>query len=162
MSALLEIAGPWVGLVLIAGAGVAAMSTLGARSLVGMGLALSAMAAMGAAALGVYGGDGVIALAAFGVGLAPLLLMSGLLLSTRVAKTRAGGTMLMLIAAAGGAVMVAIAAPELARAPATPSDGEPIGLWIAALVFVTAITCAGLLGYGERGVLGRRPSELDQ
>jgi hypothetical protein len=157
----LTLAAPWMALVLIAAAAVAAMSALGARSLVGMCLAVAAMAALSAAALATRGGDGALALAAFGVGFAPMLLMAGLLLSTRAVKSRRSETWLGLVAACAAAGLIAVAAPELEQAPAPVAEGGAVGLWLAALVFVSAVACAGLLGYGERGVLGRRAPELE-
>ncbi len=154
MNTLVPHAMPWLALVLIVAAAVAALGALSARSLVAMCIRLAAAGALGAATLLALGyGTGALSLALFGAGLAPVLLMAGVLVSTQASK-RAKTPWFSAIAAAGVVGAIGWAATELNALPALPrSDGSSSALWVALIVFVTAAACAALLGYGERGIL---------
>jgi hypothetical protein len=129
-----------------------------------MCVSVAAMCAVGAAATLAFGyGVAGVALALFGAALAPVLLLAGVLLSARAAKPQARGAPWLTLAcgaAAAGAILWP--APELAAAarPLSAIAGSHT-LWLAVLVFVAAAACAGLLGYGERGVLERRAGDRD-
>jgi peptidoglycan/LPS O-acetylase OafA/YrhL len=147
---------------LIFGAVVAALGALAARSMIAMCVRVGATAALAAAAavaLG-YGATG-LTLVLFGAGLAPVMLMGGVLLSAQAAKKRRRSW----IGLAAGALVVgaiAWASPELlARLPAHLTPVQLPGLWLAVLVFVAAATCAALLGYGERGILEQRRDRFE-
>jgi hypothetical protein len=151
-------AGPWLAAVLVFVAIAAAIAVVNARSLFVMSLAIAATSAVAAATvLALRGGDAALALATFGVGLAPVILLAGVLLSARVTKTPARGV--ALLSAIGIACAVAVIlfiARDLPHARAqTFASGDAPGLWLGALLFVVSIGCAALLGYGERGVLER-------
>lgn len=150
-----------LGLVLIVVAGVAAFGAFASRSLFAMCAGLAGAGALGASALLAFGdGDGGLALALAGAGVLPVLLLGGLLLSARASKARALPVISLGIAAVT-VVAVAWVAPELQRVPARSGDeaSAPV-LWLAALVFVAVCAAAGLLGYGERGVLDHERDRL--
>jgi hypothetical protein len=163
-SDLVELAAPWLAVALVAGVAVIAAAMLSARTMFVMCVALAAMAALGAAALAALdAGEAAIALAAFGVGIAPVLMLSGVLLSARAAKRAKGGLPVISAIAIGAGVMMAVlVAPELGAAPQSLAPMAPGGVWLAVLVFVAAAGCAALLGYSERGVLERRGGEPDR
>jgi hypothetical protein len=158
---LVGLTAPWLSVALVAGVAAIAAAMLAARTMFVMCVALAAMAALGAAALAAMdAGEAGLALAAFGVGLSPVLLLSGVLLSARAAKRSSRGLPLVSVLAIGAGLMMAVLiAPDLAVAPQTVAPMAPGGFWLAGLVFVAAAACAALLGYGERGVLERREPE---
>jgi hypothetical protein len=158
---LVNLVAPWLSLALVAGVAAIAVAMLAARTMFVMCVALAAMAALGAAALAAMdAGEAGLALAAFGVGVAPVLMLSGVLLSARAAKRSARGLPLISVLAIGvGLLMAVLIAPDLGAAPRTIQPMAPGALWLVGLVFVTAGACAALLGYGERGVLERREPE---
>jgi hypothetical protein len=148
----------WLALVLALGATVVAAAMLRARSLLVMAVCLAAIAALvSGAVILLGGGDGALAIVVVGVGLAPFLILAGLLLSARTAKTPPRGALWLsafaIVAGLAGALSLG---PELAVSPAPLGGGEIAGVWLAVLVFAAGAGCAGLLGYGERGVLERR------
>jgi hypothetical protein len=147
----------WLAVALAMGAAVLAFAMLRSRSLFITAAAVAAMSALAASALLLLGGgDGVISLVAFGVGLAPVLLLGAGLLSARTAKSGRGGFIVhgaALVAAIAAAVLVA---PELGAGATSTAPAAPAPLWLGALIFVTAAACVAVLGYGERGVLERR------
>ncbi|MFT3726292.1 MAG: hypothetical protein QM759_00495 [Terricaulis sp.] len=103
-------------------------------------------------------GAAALAVALAGVGVVPVLMLGGVLLSGRSIRGggQTGAPRLTVIAA----VLVA-AALLWATQDATPLRAQAeaplgIGAWLAALLFATGLTCAGALGYGERGALMRR------
>jgi hypothetical protein len=150
-----------LGLALIVVAGVAGFGALASRSLFAMCAGLAGAAALGASALLAFGdGDGGLALALAGAGVLPVFALGGLLLSARASKARALPVVSLAIATAT-VVAIAWVAPELQRVPARDVAGSaaPV-LWLAALVFVAVCGCAGLLGYGERGVLDHERDRL--
>jgi hypothetical protein len=151
--------GPWLaaGLVFIAIA--LAIAVVNARSLFVMSVGIAAVSAVSAAAvLALRGGDGALALGTFGVGLAPIILLAGVLLSARVTKAPARGVAVLSAIGVAGAVAVALyVAQDLPHArPQAIASGDAPSVWLAALLFVVAIGCAAMLGYGERGVLERQ------
>lgn len=145
--------------VLIACAGAAALFALSTRALFAAVAACASMSALAAVAcLLAGGGDAALALAAFGVGLAPVVLIGCVLLTARAAKPGRGRALWF----GGGVAIAALAltaffAPEFAEPArmARPDIGAP-GLWLAGLVFVAIVGGVGLLGYGPRGILGQR------
>lgn len=152
----------WLATVLALGAGVVALAALRARSLFVLAACVAGASSLAAGALVLLGaGDGAVALAAFGVGVAPVVLMGGVLLSARTAKTTRSAPWIGMIAVAAGIGAAALLAPELGRASAGPVQIGPVGLWIGMLVFVAAAAVVGLLGYGERGALGRLDNGRD-
>lgn len=156
-------AGPWLAAVLVFVAIATAIAVVNARSLFVMSVSIAATTAVAAAAvLALRGGDGALALAAFGVGLAPIILLAGVLLSARVTKAPARGVALLsAIGVAGAVTVVLYVAQDLPNARTQPIEsGDAPSLWLGALMFVVAIGCAGVLGYGERGVLDQPRREL--
>lgn len=156
-------AGPWLAAVFVLVAIAAAIAVVNARSLFVMSVAIAATSAVAAAAvLALRGGDGALALAAVGVGLAPVVLLAGVLLSARVTKAPARGVAVLSAFGVAGAVAVALyVAQDLPHArPQAIASGDAASVWLAALVFVVAIGCAAILGYGERGVLERQRRDL--
>lgn len=157
MSALTAQAAPWVAAGAALLAVLAAASVLGARSLFTASVGIAALCACAASAMLALGqGEGALALALLGAGVAPVLLLGGMLLSNRSVQPRAcGRPWLSIIAAAAAAAAMLWTAPAIdgAQAIAAPRGGVPLAL--VALVFVAVAGCAALLGYGERGVLGR-------
>lgn len=147
----------WLAVALAMGAAVLAFAMLRSRSLFITAAAVAAMSALAASALlFLGGGDGVISLVAFGVGVAPVLLMGAVLLTARTAKSGRGGVIVhgaALVAAIAAAVLVA---PELGAGATSTAPAAPTPLWLGGLVFVAAAACVAVLGYGERGVLERR------
>lgn len=132
-------------------------AALTARSLFVMCMYLAAAGALGAAAvLAIGAGDAALAVALFAAVWAPLLLLAGMLLSARAAKSvRRGLPWASLAAGAMAAGVVLVAAPELGQAPVSVAYAGGLGAWLAPLLFVAAAVCVGLLGYGERGALQR-------
>lgn len=152
---------PWLALALMAVAIGSAIGALAARSLfVTCMHVLTVGVSVAAATLLLRGGDGGLALALFATAWAPVLLMAAMLLSARATKAaRARLPWLSIL----GAVVVAgaiwwplmelsTAAPVL---PVHALDG--LSFWLAPVLLVAAAGCVGVLGYGERGALTRRP-----
>jgi hypothetical protein len=153
---------PWFAVVLIALCAVLAMGVLTARSLFAMGMRLAALSALATGALLALGyGEGALTIALVGGGLAPTLLMGGVLLSARAAKPRKRRPWLSLVAVAACVVVMLWVAPDLALAPRAIADAGSSVLWLGVLAFVAASACAALLGYGERGVLEHARADLD-
>lgn len=157
MSAVAATVGPWLAVMLTASAVVLAISVLSARSLFVMSISFGATAALGAGALlALGGGDGALNLVLAGAGLAPIILLAGVLLSARAAKAQHRGVLWLSLAAVALAIAaVASIAPELMNARAALRQfAEPTsGVWLAALMFVATIGAVALLGYDERGAL---------
>lgn len=153
---IVSVSASWLGLVLILAASAAAFGALASRSMFAMSIGLSVSCMLASAALLALGnGDGALALALFGVTIAPVLLLGGVLLSAQTSKRRGRPWASVGLGALIVSAVVWVAAQELGAAP-SPAGETPISpLWIAALVFVAAAACVGLLGYGERGALGR-------
>jgi hypothetical protein len=156
MSAALGDMAAWLAVVLTFGVAVLALAMLRARSLFITAAAVAAMSALAAGAvLLLGGGDGVVALAAFGVGVAPLVLMGAALLSSRTAKGGRGGLIahgIGVAAAVAGAVLIA---PEWTERAPSDAAQAPTPLWLSVLIFVAATACVVVLAFGERGALDR-------
>jgi len=162
MSVAVTDAAAWLAVILALGAGVLAVAMLRSRSLFVTAAALAAMTALAAGVLVLLGGgDGAVALAAFGVGVAPLLLLGGVLLSARTAKGGRGGWIVHGVAIGAAVAAAAMIAPEWSPRLSVEAAQAPAGLWLGVLVFVAACVCVALLGYGERGVLQRRQRRPD-
>jgi hypothetical protein len=147
----------WLAVVSAVGVGVLALAMLRARSLFVTAAAVAAMSALAVCAvLLLHGGDGAVALAAFGVGIAPVLLMGVVLLSTRAAKGARGGAVVYGAALFAAVAAAAVIAPEWRGSAISTPSSTPVPLWTGALVLVAAAACLAVLGYGERGVLERR------
>lgn len=157
MGAIVSHVMPWMA----AGAGMLALlagfAVLTARSLFSASVGLAAVCACLAVALAALGhGAGALAMALFGAGLAPVLLLGGVLLTSRAARPRKRGAPWLSIATgAAAAVAILWAAPSLGVTDAMAPARSDALLVVAVLVFVAIAACAALLGYGERGVLGR-------
>jgi uncharacterized MnhB-related membrane protein len=158
MAALVPQTLPWIAVAAMLLSAGAALALLTARSLFGVCIALAALSACAAAALLALGyADGALALAAFGAGIAPVLLLAGVLLSSRAVKPRARGLPWLSIAAAACAAAAMLwAAPTLGLAEPVAAPRGGVSLALAMLIFVAIAACVALLGYGERGMLGRR------
>jgi len=161
MSDVVHIASQWLGLVLIVFAAIAAFGALAARSAFAMVMYLAVVAALAAAAIAALGaGDAGLGLALVGVAIAPFVLLGAVLLSARASKRGAfpwlsAGLGAVSLAPLGWALM------DLREAPALSSQDAGIaGVWLALIVFVTACACIGLLGFGERGIMQRRPEAM--
>jgi len=139
------------------GALACALGAVTARALFAACMAVAATCACAAVAVLARGADdAALALAFFGVGLAPVLVLGVLLLSARAVKPRKGGPVLgVLVAALFVLGAVAWLAPELITPRPAPVVEPSAAFWLAPLVFVAAIGVIGLLGYGERGAFAR-------
>lgn len=162
MSAAIGDMAAWLAVALALGVAVLALAMLRARSLFITATAVAAMSALAAGAvLLLGGGDGAVALAAFGVGVAPLVLMGAVLLSSRTAKGGRSGLIahgIGVAAAIAGAVLIA---PEwTTRAPSDAAQA-PTPLWLGVVVFVAVVACVAILGFGERGALDRNDRGMD-
>lgn len=159
-----------IALALCVGVLAGAIGAATARSLFSASMFVGASGALAAAALAAMGtGEASLAQALFGVGIAPVLLLASLLLSTRAAKPRRQGRPWLTIAmacAAAGALVWAIpdlGPPVLALPRARAGVFElSATAWLAVLVFVAAASAMALLGYGERGALQRLKLERDE
>lgn len=150
---------------LMLGAIAAALGAATARSLVATSLFLSTAAALTAAALVALGaGDAALGVTLLGVGLAPVLLLGAMTLSTRAARKRKGAPPWIAIGAAMMAVSALVWAAIAPRGSLAALDGVAmapgVASWLAVLVFAVVAATLGLLGFGERGAL-ERASRLD-
>jgi hypothetical protein len=156
-----ELASPmldWLAVaVMLLGAGAAA-AVLWARSLFSACVGLAALCACAGAALLALGfADGALVVGLLGVAIAPVLLLGGVVLSSRSVKPAARRLpWLSILAAASAALamMWAVPALELQQPIQEPRGGASIAL--VGLVFTAVAACVALLGYGERGVLAAR------
>ncbi len=155
MATLLTLALPWFAAAALLLALAAAASILWARSLFSASIGMAALCACAASALLAMGqGEGALALALLGAGMAPLLLLGGVLLSSRAVQPRARGTPWLSILAAGAAAAAIVsAAPGLREAAQIPAPPDDLPLPLVAIVFVAVAACVALLGFGERGLL---------
>jgi hypothetical protein len=136
----------------------AAVGALMARSLFAMIMHLIACAAAVAVCVLLRGGgEGALAIALVGAAWAPVLLLAAMLLSARAVKP--GGRRIPWLTAAAAALMAAATWAPLgeliAAAPTARAAPIALGFWLAPLLLVTGAACAGLIGFGERGVLSR-------
>lgn len=146
-------------LLLTLGAIAAALGAVTARSLFATVMYLLMVGALaGAAVLALGVGDAALALLLLMIGVAPTLLLGGVLLTTRAAKTRRGGAPWLSLA--GGfavALVLGWGVSDLGAANiATHAGPGALAPWLAPLAFVAAAACLGLLGYGERGALEKQ------
>jgi hypothetical protein len=152
----------WLAVALALGVAVLAVAMLRARSLF---ITAAATAGMSAVAAGVLlllgGGDGALTLAAFGVGVAPVVLLGAVLLSARTAKGSRRGWIAHAIALAAAIGAAAMIAPEWASQARAVAAQESMPLWLALLLFAVSVGCVAVLGYGERGVLERQERGAD-
>lgn len=164
-SAWLDAVAVWLALALGVGVLTAALAAATARSLFSMCMHLAAAGALGAATLAALGaGDLGLGQALLLAGLAPVILLASMLLSTRAAKPRREGWPWLTIAAACAAAGAMLwASLELGTAALTHAPtGEPaVAAWLAPLVFVAVVSAVGLLGFAERGAL-QRPAAGDE
>ena len=149
---------PGIAALFIAFAIAAACAAATARSLVSMSFSVFVCAAFTATALFVLGrGGAALDIALLGAGLAPCIVLAMLLLSARA--TRSGKRMPPWVTIAAASILCAVVFLSLPQLPALPAraDNAEAGLafWLAAIVFVTGVSCLGLLGFGERGALTR-------
>jgi hypothetical protein len=148
----------WLAVAAILLGAVGAVAVLWARSLFSACVGLAALCACAAAALLALGyADGALAFGLLGVGVAPVLLLGGVLLASRAVKPHARGLPWLSIMAgvlAGLAMMWAAPMLDIPQPIQPPRGGISIAL--VALVFATAAACVALLGYGERGALSAR------
>jgi hypothetical protein len=156
MSALAAQAAPWLAAALILLAAGIAATVLGARSLLSVAVSIAAVCGCAAGALLALGqGEGALGLALLGAGVAPVLLLAGVLLSGRAVQPKARGLPWLTIGAAGAAAAAMLwTAPmiEPTEAIAAPRGAAPLAL--TAVVFVAVAACVALVGYGERGFIG--------
>lgn len=151
-------AAQWFGLALIVFAAVSALGALAARSAFAMIMYLVVTAAFATAALAALGaGEAGLGLALAGVAIAPFLLLGAVLLSARASKRSAFPWASTAIGAAA-LLPIGWTLADLRGAPALTEQSAGVsGLWLALIVFVAAAACVGLLGFGERGIMQRRP-----
>jgi hypothetical protein len=145
----------WLALALMAAAIAAACGAAMSRSLFSVVMFVAVASALASAALlALSAAQAALDAALLGVGLAPMVLLAALLLSTRTTKSRrAGRPWLTLVAAcAAGAAMLA-AAPEFEASAPVAGPAGSVTLWLAQLAAVAVFACVGLLGFGERGAL---------
>ena len=139
---------------------VLAVASASARSLIvpvagGMVIAASAAPALLAVHPNVLP---AIAVACIGCALFPVTLVGSISLSTSAARKQTRAPWLSALLACVTIGLVIFVLPELNEAPA-PLRGETVtGLpaLLALIVFVAVICTAGLVGFGDRGVLGAR------
>ena len=148
----------WLGAGFAVLAIVAAGGVVTARAHFATCLLIAATSAMAALALLCFGAGGAaLAVALVGVGLVPVLMLGGVLLSARAIRGGKGGSpRFVTVAVAAVAVALIWATQDVVPPTAPLATPVGIGFWLTALVFVTGLVCAGLLGYGERGALAPR------
>jgi hypothetical protein len=148
----------WLAVAAMLLAAGAAVAVLWARSLFSACVGLAALCACAAAALLALGyADGALALGLLGVAIAPVLLLGGVLLSSRSVKPRARRwPWLSIVAAALAGLAMIWAAPVIGVEQPVQEPAAGISIALAALVFAAVAACVALLGYGERGALSAR------
>jgi len=155
---MIALAAPLVGCVLLIAAFAACVGAVASKSLFALVMRLAAGASLVATALVAFGaGDAALMVALVFAIVCPLVLLAVILLSARSVKTSAGRLNWLLSTVAAGLVAAVVfsALPEAAapaHSEALPAPALPLSL----MVFVACAACAGLLGYGERGVFNRR------
>ncbi|MBS0383924.1 MAG: hypothetical protein JSS00_01080 [Proteobacteria bacterium] len=134
-----------------------AVAALTARALFVATVFCMLLAAVASAAMLARDGSlPAIALLVFGAGLSPLWLLGGVLLSSSAIKARRrGAPWLTVLASLATAAIIVTVSPELGTTHAAGAHPVGIPMLLAALMFVAAIVVCALLGYGERGALGR-------
>jgi len=159
---VIEIA-PWIALAFFAAAFAAGIGAVLSRALFVTCMYLVACGALAAGAMALLGNGGaaLVTVLLF-AGLAPIMLLALVLLSSRTTKVqRRARPWLSIGAAAAVALAVLWATPEIGvGGQRLEETTDALGAWLAPLVFVTAIAFIALLGYGERGAL-QRPQSVD-
>ncbi|HET9230950.1 MAG TPA: hypothetical protein VFO00_06655 [Vitreimonas sp.] len=148
----------WLAVVaMLLGAGAAA-AVLWARSLFSACVGLAALCTCAGAALLALGfADGAVVVGLLGGAIAPVLLLGGVVLTSRSVKPtawRLPWLSILAAALAALAMMWGVPALDLQQQIQEPRGGASVAL--AALVFTAVAACVALLGYGERGVLAAR------
>ncbi len=149
-------ASEWLGAAALVGALAALLGLVLNRSLLAVHACLIALTAFCAIGLAAFARSGAaIALGALGVGLAPVIALNVLSLTSRSAERRAGAGswfVIGLLSLAGLGAVAAIAGVDLDVAGATPAAfSSQAAAWIAVLVGGAAMSAFGLLAHGERG-----------
>jgi hypothetical protein len=149
----------------LAGAMLAAgVAALLARSLLAACIYVFTSSACAAAAAAVLGADSAsLALTAAAGGWAPVILLAGVSLTSRISRSTAGAMPWGSIAGAAALAMIVTwsARGRLAPAPAHEElayANSGLGLWMAVIALAAGAGCIALLGFGERGALERRSS----
>lgn len=143
-------------------AGVAALL---ARSLLAACIYVFTASACAAAAAAVLGADRAsLALAAAAGGWAPVVLLAGVSLTSRISRSAAGAMPWGSIAGAAALAVIVTwsARGRLAQAPMyeeLPHSNSGLGLWLALIALAAGAGCIALLGFGERGALERRSGD---
>jgi hypothetical protein len=149
---------PWMAVSTAALLLLAVFAMLAARSLFAVAVGCAVLCACASAALAALGYDmASVAVALLG-GVAPILMLGGVLLSARAVKPRKRLSPMLSIAAGACAATAMLWGalrmdPDVAIAPSR--DGGLVAF--APLVFVAVVGCSALLGYGERGVIDAQP-----
>lgn len=158
----LEHLAAWLAAPLMAAALGAAFAAALSRTLLALALYVCmAASAAAAAVLALNEADAALALSVAAGVWAPVLLLMGISLGGRVAKSARrrrpyasaalalglGATLIW--AARGQASLPADIVASIVR------GGASIGPWLAVLAFVAAAACVALIGYGERGAFER-------
>lgn len=154
----------WLGFGFIVFAVAAAAGVAAARTHFAICVFVAVMSVLVALALLCFGaGDAALAVALLGVGVAPVLLLGGVLLSTPAIRAKRRGAPWLVIFAVAATSVALIWATQDAMPPQTPLPAPlGFGAWLAMLVLVAGFVCTGLLGYGERGALERKIGRLDR
>lgn len=145
----------WLGAGFVALALVAAAGVVTARTHFASCVHLAVISIFAALALLCFGaGDAALAAALVGVGVAPVVLLGGILLSAPAIRAKPRTTpWLSAVAAAATGLALLWSTQDAAPLQVTLAPPVGLGVWLAALVLVAGFACAGLLGYGERGAL---------
>ncbi len=152
---------PWLALALLGVAVASAIGAVAARSLFVTCMHLvTTGVSVAAAVLLLQAGEGGLALALFAAAWAPVLLLAVTLLSTRATRAeRRGAPIVSIVGASLAACAIWWPLFELAAVAPTgiPHEFHGLAFWLAPIVLVAGAGCVGVLGYGERGALTRRP-----
>ncbi len=155
-------AAKWLGVALGFAALAAGAAAAMARTLLAACLYVCATAACAAAsALALGASDGALALMIAGAGWAPIALLAGVSLSSRVVRSARKGRPWISIAAAAITAAAIIWAAHGRTGGAPPSTvaeaGASLNIWFALLALSAGAACIALLGYGERGAIQQSP-----
>lgn len=153
----------WLGFAFTALAMLAALAIATARAHFAICVYVAVTSVLAALAALCFGaGAAALAIALVGVGIVPILMLGGVLLSTRAIRKVKTGRQFFIPIAAGFAALALI----WGTLDATPAQNfaQPLGVgaWLSPLLMLAGFVCTGLLGYGERGALahprdGREP-----
>jgi hypothetical protein len=147
----------WLAVVLCFAALAAGAAAVAARTLLAACLYVCAAAASMAASVVALGdSDAALALVIVGAGWAPVVLLAGVTLSSRVAKSARKGAPWISAAAAAltAAAIVWAAHGRVGDASTAAAQADaPLNIWFALLALAAGAACIALLGYGERGAI---------